>query len=49
LNFAGLNEIRFFLRGNNLFKISKIKDKTDLNIGSAPQTRAISLGLALQF
>lgn len=49
INFAGLNEVRFFLRGNNLFMISKIKDKTELNIGSAPQTRAISIGLALQF
>jgi len=49
MNFAGLDEARFFLRGNNLLKVSKIKDKTDLNIGSAPQTRAISLGLSLMF
>jgi TonB-linked SusC/RagA family outer membrane protein len=49
VKFAGLDEARFFVRGHNLFKISKIKDKTDLNIGSAPQTRAISIGLALQF
>ncbi len=49
IDFAGLNEARFFVRGNNLFKISKIKDKTELNIGSAPQTRAISLGLTLLF
>jgi hypothetical protein len=49
INFAGLNEARFFVRGNNLLKISKIKDKTDLNIGSPPQMRAISIGLALQF
>jgi TonB-linked SusC/RagA family outer membrane protein len=49
MTFAGLDEARFFLRGSNLLKISKIKDKTDLNIGSAPQTRAISIGLALLF
>ncbi len=49
INFAGLNEARFFIRGNNLLKISKIKDKTDLNIGSAPQMRSYSLGLALKF
>lgn len=49
IKFAGLEEVRFFVRGNNIFKISKIKDKTELNIGSAPQTRAISLGLSLQF
>jgi hypothetical protein len=49
IDIAGLEEARFFLRGNNLFKVSKIKDKTDLNIGSAPQTRAVSLGLTLLF
>jgi TonB-linked SusC/RagA family outer membrane protein len=49
IKFAGLEEARFFLRGNNLFKVSKIKDKTELNIGSAPQMRAVSLGLTLLF
>ena len=49
IKFAGLDQARFFLRGRNLLKISKLKDKTDLNIGSAPQTRSISLGLTLLF
>ena len=31
----GLDEIRFFLRGNNLATISSIKDKIELNIGRA--------------
>ena len=49
IKFAGLDQARFFLRGSNLLKISKLKDKTDLNIGSAPQTQGISLGLTLLF
>jgi hypothetical protein len=36
---------RIFLRGNNLFTISKIKEKTQLNIGSIPQVRVVSFGL----
>jgi hypothetical protein len=48
-NFAGLDQVRFFLRGHNLVTVSKIKDKTDLNIGSAPQTRGLSLGLSMLF
>jgi TonB-linked SusC/RagA family outer membrane protein len=46
---SGLNGINLFLRGVNLAKISKIKDKTDLNIGSDPQMRSVSLGLSLIF
>ena len=49
LSFAGLDEARFFVRGNNLAHISKIKDKTDLNIGTAPRTRSLSLGFTLLF
>ena len=48
-NFAGLDEVRFFARGHNLVTVSKIKDRTDLNIGSAPQTRGLSLGLSMLF
>jgi hypothetical protein len=49
LRFAGMEEIRIFVRGNNLFKISKIREKTDLNIGTSPQTRAVSIGISVQF
>ena len=34
-DFAGLQEARFFLRGTNLATISKTKEKTQLNVGSA--------------
>ena len=49
LHFAGLSGARFFVRGYNLWNASQIKDKTELNIGSAPQIRSFSLGLAVQF
>ena len=49
ISFAGLNEARFFARGHDLLTVSKIKDKTDLNIGRAPKTRGFSLGLTLLF
>ena len=48
-DFAGLNEVRFFLRGSNLAMISKEKDKLRLNVGSQPQMRSFSLGLNLMF
>jgi TonB-linked SusC/RagA family outer membrane protein len=48
-NFAGLDEVRFFLRGSNLATISKTKDKTQLNIGTQPQMRSFSIGLSLLF
>ena len=41
----GLEDARIFLRGNNLFTISEIKDKKQLTIGSSPQVRVVSLGL----
>jgi hypothetical protein len=44
---AGIKEARFFIRGNNLMTVSKIKDKTQLNIGTAPQTRFYSLGISI--
>lgn len=44
---AGIKETRIFLRGNNLMTISKIKDKSQLNIGTAPQTRFYSLGISI--
>ncbi len=49
VGFAGLNDVRFFIRGNNVARLSKIKKKTELNIGTAPQMRSLSLGLAMQF
>ncbi len=48
-DFAGLEAVRFFVRGNNLGMISKDKDKLQLNVGSRPQLRAFSLGLNLNF
>lgn len=42
---GGIQDARVFLRGNNLFTVSKIKDKIQLNVGSAPQERIFSLGL----
>lgn len=48
-NVGGLKEVRFFLRGNNLATFSKIKDKINLNIGSAPKTRDLSFGLTATF
>ena len=44
---AGMKEARVFVRGNNLLTISKIKDKSELNIGTAPQTRFYSLGISI--
>jgi TonB-linked SusC/RagA family outer membrane protein len=44
---AGIKEASFFVRGNNLVTISKIKDKSQLNIGTAPQTRIYSLGITI--
>jgi len=48
-NIAGLDKVSFFIRGNNLLTVSKIKDKLELNVGSAPQMRVFSLGLKLMF
>lgn len=46
LTVAGIKEARVFARANNLMTMSKIKDKLQLNIGTAPQTRFYSLGLS---
>lgn len=48
-NIGILKETRFFLRGNNLATFSKIKDKMELNIGSAPQLRQFSIGVNASF
>jgi hypothetical protein len=48
-DFAGVDEIRFFLRGSNLALFAKEKEKLELNIGSAPQMRSFSLGFNLIF
>lgn len=47
--FAGLDEVRFFLRGSNLGMISKEKDKLQLNVASRPQMRSFSLGINMIF
>jgi hypothetical protein len=44
---ASFDGIRLYVRGNNLFRISKIKEKSELNVGTAPQMRAVSFGLNL--
>lgn len=48
-DFAGLEEARVFLRGNNLATISKEKEKSQLNVGTQPQMRSFSMGLNLLF
>lgn len=47
--FLSIKEARIYLRGSNLLTISGLKDKTQLNIGSAPQARYMSLGLNISF
>jgi TonB-linked SusC/RagA family outer membrane protein len=52
LNTSGsksLDQLRLFVRGGNLLTISPIKEKLDLTIGSAPQTRVFSLGMTTTF
>ena len=49
MSFIGLNEARFFLRGNNLAMFSGMNDVLNLRIGSAPNMRSFSTGVNLQF
>lgn len=49
MSFIGLNEARFFLRGNNLVMLSGMNDVLNLRIGSAPNMRSFSTGVNLQF
>lgn len=44
---TGIKEACIFVRGNNLMTFSKIRDKKELNIGTAPQTRFYSLGISI--
>jgi hypothetical protein len=44
---SGIKELRVFARANNLATFSKIADKLQLNIGTAPQTRFYSVGASL--
>ena len=44
---AGIKEASIFVRGENLLMIAKNKDKSQLNIGTAPQTRFYSLGISI--
>lgn len=48
-NIGGMDESRIFIRGNNLATFSKVKDKMDLNIASAPRLRQFSFGLTATF
>jgi TonB-linked SusC/RagA family outer membrane protein len=48
-NLLGTQEARIYLRAYNVFQISKTKEKNELNIGSAPQTRDFSIGLTATF
>jgi TonB-linked SusC/RagA family outer membrane protein len=41
--------LQVYLRASNLFTVSKIKEKRELNIGKAPQTRYYALGLKVTF
>jgi hypothetical protein len=43
--FLGAGQAQAFLRGGNLFMISKIRDKAQLNVGTPPQMRSLSVGL----
>jgi hypothetical protein len=48
-NNNSLEQLRLFLRGGNLVTLSDIKDKLNLNVGSAPQSRSVSIGLTATF
>jgi len=41
--------LKIYLRGNDLLTVSPIKEKLELNIGSAPQMRSYSIGFEMQF
>lgn len=49
MSFIGLNQTRFFLRGDNLLTFSGINDVLNLRVGSAPNMRSFSIGANLQF
>ncbi len=44
-----VKDFQIYLRGNNLFTLSDIKEKRELNIGTPPQFRTYSLGLNATF
>jgi TonB-linked SusC/RagA family outer membrane protein len=48
-NTSFLKESRIFVKAHNIATFSKIKDKLELNVGSAPQFRQISVGLNAAF
>ncbi len=48
-DFAGLENVGLFLRGNNVLMLSGIKDKLELNIAAPPQMRLYTIGLKLMF
>jgi TonB-linked SusC/RagA family outer membrane protein len=48
-NIGFIKDAQVFIRGNNLVTVSKISEKMELNIGSAPQFRTYSIGLKAAF
>ena len=48
-NNIGVEDLSLNLQGTNLFQIAENKDIRQLRIGSAPLTRAFTLGLRLSF
>lgn len=47
IKIAGITNARIFARGGNLLLISKVKEKAQLNIGTAPQMRNLTFGLTV--
>lgn len=41
--------VKLYLRGNNLFTVSSIREELDLNVDSAPQMRYYTIGLNANF
>lgn len=48
-NNSVIRQMRLYARGNDLFMLAKDKDVLQLNFGSAPQSRIVSLGVMVTF
>ncbi|MEX0986101.1 MAG: SusC/RagA family TonB-linked outer membrane protein [Bacteroidales bacterium] len=44
-----IRDFQVYVRGSNLFTVSAVKDKLELNIGSEPQFRTFAVGLNASF
>jgi len=44
-----IDQLRLFIRGNNLYTFSGIREKLELNTVSSPQSRALSIGFTSSF